>query len=576
MELSRLLGDFMLGAALGDKESEDWALALLGPYVNSMSMFEPDDPSALLQGFEDLPLDRRAPDDPREQSALLARIHKERLQRTLEREVYPRIGDDRFKPDGTLKQHWRDFDTPRWQKIVRAMEERQITSYDNAVKYVEKQEAERRAREAKLERTREQRASARGPGAPPRREQVMARMDPKEAARAGTGPPSAWTIGAYYPGSAYDVLLKEPLVGSAERYGYRAGLHDAGQASDWDLIRDGALFGTQLGLTAADIFGVGKIPYEAVKQGAFRPFHRYVAAGKSRTGPWLTRGRKPPYGEDMAKAKDTLSMPETPRSVEKDIPVPFHEPVAGPRPARPKYGGRGGGPEFLRGIEQARQKLREGDVVGAIRSLSLPKEPMTSQQKKEFAEFLAREGILEPDNWSVIASLLPSLPVEEQEDYVRELEAAAGASSAERPATAQGTPVAAPAPVRQQAAAAQPRPRQVGQGRAPRPAGPPAERAAAAPRKPRPQPRPQRQEREPMRFPVFDEYGAAEGARVCLAADYDPRVTANMLRQQFGGSKEEALEFVRSLEPVGKYDYMTKARAYRMRLQRGFEPTHTP
>jgi hypothetical protein len=246
-------------------------------------------------------------------------------------------------------------------------------------------------------------------------------MDPRDAARAG-GNVSAWDVVKQAPQAAWNEIVYDPLAGAAENYGYTAGLHDAGHASDWELVRDAGLFAGQLGLTAADVGGAVKIPKEVAKQGVLRPFNRYWRKGKSPTGPWVTRGRGAPYGDDMVEAQRKLALKDRPTHVTDDVGVRWHEPVAGPRPARPQYGQPGGGMEYLRGSQQAAEKLREGDVVGAARSLSLPKVPMTREQKKEFAEYLAREGIQEPDNWAVIGSLLPSLPEQEQEEFLQGLQ----------------------------------------------------------------------------------------------------------------------------------------------------------
>ena len=75
---------------------------------------------------------------------------------------------------------------------------------------------------------------------------------------------------------------------------------------------------------------------------------------------------------------------------------------------------------------------------------------------------------------------------------------------------------------------------------------------------------------------MFDKYGPEEGARLCLAAGYDRRATANMVRHHYGGTREEAMAFVNSLPPVGRYDYLTKGRAAVVNRQGGFDPAPVP
>ncbi|MBX9893671.1 MAG: hypothetical protein K2Y09_00620 [Nitrosomonas sp.] len=79
------------------------------------------------------------------------------------------------------------------------------------------------------------------------------------------------------------------------------------------------------------------------------PYWRYVGPKSNQNSPWMTRGYKPPYGHDMAKAKDKLQLPNMPTHVQK-VDVPWWQPVRGPRPARnhPEWGS-GGGPEYSRG-----------------------------------------------------------------------------------------------------------------------------------------------------------------------------------------------------------------------------------
>ena len=79
------------------------------------------------------------------------------------------------------------------------------------------------------------------------------------------------------------------------------------------------------------------------------PYWRYVGPKSNQNSPWMTRGYKPPYGHDMAKAKDKLQLPNMPTHVQK-IDVPWWQPVRGPGPARnhPEWGS-GGGPEYSRG-----------------------------------------------------------------------------------------------------------------------------------------------------------------------------------------------------------------------------------
>ncbi len=82
-----------------------------------------------------------------------------------------------------------------------------------------------------------------------------------------------------------------------------------------------------------------------------RPYWRYVGPNSIPGSPWMTRGwgQKPPYGRDMAKAKDKLQLPNMPTDVQKSN-GPWWQPVRGPRSAdkHPEWGS-GGGTEYARG-----------------------------------------------------------------------------------------------------------------------------------------------------------------------------------------------------------------------------------
>ena len=82
-----------------------------------------------------------------------------------------------------------------------------------------------------------------------------------------------------------------------------------------------------------------------------RPFWRYVGPESDPASPWLTRGIgwKPPFGEDMVGARNSLQLPHMPTNV-TPVSVPWYEPVIGPRivGGNPAWG-YGGGLEYARG-----------------------------------------------------------------------------------------------------------------------------------------------------------------------------------------------------------------------------------
>lgn len=82
---------------------------------------------------------------------------------------------------------------------------------------------------------------------------------------------------------------------------------------------------------------------------ARQPYWRYVGPRSGPNGQWLTRGWRPPYGTDYARAKDALQLPHSPTGVVRVRPRLF-EPVAGPRTVSGNPGlGSGGGTEYYRG-----------------------------------------------------------------------------------------------------------------------------------------------------------------------------------------------------------------------------------
>ncbi|HEX8169272.1 MAG TPA: RHS repeat-associated core domain-containing protein [Thermoanaerobaculia bacterium] len=90
--------------------------------------------------------------------------------------------------------------------------------------------------------------------------------------------------------------------------------------------------------------------YSTAGVAARRPYWRYTGPRSKPEGPWLTRGWRPPYGNNFTRAKDALQLPETPTGVVQVTPGPL-EPVAGPRVIKgnPQWG-TGGGVEYYRGF----------------------------------------------------------------------------------------------------------------------------------------------------------------------------------------------------------------------------------
>lgn len=134
---------------------------------------------------------------------------------------------------------------------------------------------------------------------------------------------------------------------------YSAGFGDGltGGITNW--IRDQS--GTNDAVSkCSDSYNAGKwsgAAYAVAMGGAYmaRPYWRYVGPESNPNSVWMTRGWRPPYGKDMAMAKDRLQLPNMPTSVQKQS-VPWSQPVRGPRPARGnEQWGSGGGPEYARG-----------------------------------------------------------------------------------------------------------------------------------------------------------------------------------------------------------------------------------
>jgi hypothetical protein len=83
------------------------------------------------------------------------------------------------------------------------------------------------------------------------------------------------------------------------------------------------------------------------------PYWRYIGPESNPNSRWMTRGHNPPYGNDMALAKDKLQLPNMPTEVQQ-VHVPWWQPVRGPRTSyKQEYEdlnwGSGGGNEYWRG-----------------------------------------------------------------------------------------------------------------------------------------------------------------------------------------------------------------------------------
>mgnify|MGYP001580381932 FL=1 len=95
----------------------------------------------------------------------------------------------------------------------------------------------------------------------------------------------------------------------------------------------------------------GAIGYESAL-----PYWRYVGPNSNPASRWLTRGWKPPYGNNFKAARDALQIRDPINAVER-VKVPWWRPVAGPRPVQDPTGtygnpdwGSGSGSEWYRGI----------------------------------------------------------------------------------------------------------------------------------------------------------------------------------------------------------------------------------
>ena len=88
-------------------------------------------------------------------------------------------------------------------------------------------------------------------------------------------------------GGASEVVDQVLLGGATEHYGDTAGLHDAGQASDWDLIKAGGNWGGRLGQAAATVYAPGRTAVGVAQRGIpmggmvtrWGPPGRYVMVG---------------------------------------------------------------------------------------------------------------------------------------------------------------------------------------------------------------------------------------------------------------------------------------------------------